>query len=221
MVIKRDGTEVTFDKQKIVSAIKKAFAEVGVDGDKTPEMIADTIETFYKTKDKLDVEEIQDLVEELLMDSEYKSVARAYVRYRYKKEVARNYKDDFLAEIGLKLRADAVENSNANLDEHSFGGRVGAASDVMLKKYALEYCMSEKSRYNHENNLIYIHDLNSYPVGMHNCLSVPLDDLLAKGFNTRQVDVRPAQSINTAMQLTAVIFQLQSLNQFGSKLAAC
>lgn len=50
---------------------------------------------------------------------------------------------------------------------------------------------------------------------MHNCLSVPFDDLLAKGFNTRQTDVRPANSINTAFQLVAVIFQLQSLQQFG------
>ena len=58
-------------------------------------------------------------------------------------------------------------------------------------------------------------DLDSYAAGMHNCLSIPFDDLLAKGFNTRQTDVRPANSINTAMQLVAVIFQLQSLQQFG------
>ena len=50
---------------------------------------------------------------------------------------------------------------------------------------------------------------------MHNCLTIPFDDLLAKGFNTRQADVRPANSVNTAFQLVAVIFQLQSLQQFG------
>ena len=58
-------------------------------------------------------------------------------------------------------------------------------------------------------------DLDSYAVGMHNCLSIPFDDLLANGFNTRQTDVRPANSINTAFQLVAVLFQLQSLQQFG------
>lgn len=58
-------------------------------------------------------------------------------------------------------------------------------------------------------------DLDSYAVGMHNCLSIPFDDLLANGFNTRQADVRPAQSISTAFQLIAVIFQIQSLQQFG------
>lgn len=58
-------------------------------------------------------------------------------------------------------------------------------------------------------------DLDSYASGMHNCLTAPLDDLLANGFKTRQTDVRPASSINTAMQLVAVIFQIQSLQQFG------
>jgi ribonucleoside-triphosphate reductase len=71
------------------------------------------------------------------------------------------------------------------------------------------------ARENHLGNMIYIHDLDAYAVGSHNCLSIPFDDLLAKGFNTRQTDVRPANSINTAFQLVAVIFQLQSLQQFG------
>ena len=57
--------------------------------------------------------------------------------------------------------------------------------------------------------------MDSYAVGMHNCLSVPFDKLLAEGFTTRQTDVRPANSINSAFQLVAVIFQLQSLQQFG------
>ena len=68
---------------------------------------------------------------------------------------------------------------------------------------------------NHLNNEIYIHDLDHYAIGNHNCLSIPFDALLRDGFNTRQTDVRPAQSINTAFQLIAVIFQLQSLQQFG------
>jgi ribonucleoside-triphosphate reductase len=64
------------------------------------------------------------------------------------------------------------------------------------------------ARANHLNNEIYIHDLDHYAVGDHNCLSVPLDELLANGFNTRQTDVRPAGSVNTAFQLVAVLFQL-------------
>ena len=88
-------------------------------------------------------------------------------------------------------------------------------SRVVSKRYALDYCMSKMARENHENNEIYIHDLDNYAVGSHNCLSCPIDKLLANGFKTRQVDIRPAQSINTAYQLVAVLFQIQSLSQFG------
>lgn len=123
--------------------------------------------------------------------------------------------EEFMGKIGEKLEAKNVENQNANMDEHSFGGRVGMAANMMAKEYALNYCMSEKSKNNHLNNEIYIHDLDSYAIGNHNCLSIPFDKLLAKGFKTRQTDVRPAQSVGTAMQLIAVIFQLQSLQQFG------
>lgn len=211
---KRNGSIVPFDKQRIITAINNAFIEV--DGDlvnsNIANDIADKITNFVDSTDNLlSVEDIQDWVEELLMVSDRRDVARAYVRYRYKREIVRDSNDEFFSEIGRKLRAEGVENSNANMDERSFGGRLGAASDVMMRKYALENCVSRMARENHENNEIYIHDLSSYAIGNHNCLSVPFDDLLAKGFNTRQIDVRPAQSVNTAFQLVAVIFQLQSL----------
>lgn len=155
------------------------------------------------------------MVEDFLMRSERKDVAKTYIRYRYKREVARSGRDDFIKAFSEKINGTAIENQNANVDEMSFGGRVGAGSDLQMKKYALDYCVSDMARRNHEDNEIYIHDLSAYAVGMHNCLSIPFDDLLAKGFNTRQTDVRPAGSVNTAFQLVAVIFQLQSLQQFG------
>lgn len=149
------------------------------------------------------------------MRSERRDVARAYIRYRYKKEVARNKKDDFIKAIREKLDGNNVKNQNANVDEHSFGGRIGEASSVVTKQLALDYLLSPMARKNHIDNIIYTHDLDSYYVGSHNCLSIPFDNLLANGFNTRQADVRPAGSINTAFQLIAVIFQIQSLCQFG------
>lgn len=215
---KRDGQQVLFDKDKIIVAINKAFIEVdhALASSETASKIAHEI--FYiaeKHEELLTVEEIQDLVEDRLMESGRKDVARAYIRYRYKKEVARNQTDDFLEAVKEKLNASNVQNQNANVDERSFGGRTGEATSVITRKLALDYLVSPMARANHLNNEIYIHDLDSYYVGSHNCLSVPFDDLLAKGFNTRQTDVRPAGSINTAFQLVAVIFQLQSLQQFG------
>lgn len=113
------------------------------------------------------------------------------------------------------MTAANVQNQNANIDEFSFGGRVGEAASYVMKNYALEHLISKKAVKSHVNNEIYIHDLDSYATGMHNCLTIPFDKLLSEGFNTRQTDVRPAGSISTAFQLVAVIFQLQSLQQFG------
>ena len=211
LITKRDGNCVPFDENKIINAINAAFLEV--DGklyeEDTAKDIAKDIEN--RVEEFVDVEDIQDLVEDYLMRSERKDVARAYVRYRYKKEVARNYQSDFVDAIREKLTAANVQNQNATVDEHSFGGRTGEASSVMTKKYALEYIVSDMARANHENNEIYIHDLDAYAVGSHNCLTLPMDKLLANGFNTRQADIRPANSVGTAFQLVAVLFQLQSL----------
>ena len=149
------------------------------------------------------------------MKTSHKDVAKVYINYRYLRGMARNQYKELMDAVSEKLTAKNVQNQNANVDEHSFGGRIGEAASVVTKNYALNYIVSPMARQNHENNEIYIHDLDSYAVGSHNCLSIPFDDLLKNGFNTRQTDVRPAQSINTAFQLVAVIFQLQSLQQFG------
>lgn len=215
-VIKRNGSLVDFDKQRIIKAIVKAFNQLNKDIDEAincATKIANEIE--QKCVDQTTVEEIQDWVERKLMATSYKDVAKAYINYRQLHKMARDRYQDLMQAVAEKLQAKDVKNQNANVDEHSFGGRIGEASSVVTKRYALEYIVSPMAKANHENNEIYIHDLDSYSVGSHNCLSVPFDDLLANGFNTRQTDVRPAQSVNTAFQLVAVIFQLQSLQQFG------
>lgn len=225
MVIKRNGQKVKFEKSKIREAVKKAWIEVknGINnkGNSICDYVADEIETEYKElKDEMSVEEIQDRVEDLLMDSGEKQVARAYIRYRYKRELVREPNEELYKMIGEKLNPIEPDRQNANVDGESFGGKVGSISDEVLKQYALYNCMSKKSRENHLNNEIYEHDLNSYATGSHNCITIPFDDLLATGFTTRQTDVRPAQSVSTAFQLVAVIFQLQSLMQFGGVAAS-
>ena len=218
-VKKRNGEIVPFDKIRIIQAISKAYKEV-YNNDEIPsyaEKIANMIEEIGNDPELnnfLDVEAIQDIVEDYLTDED-RLVEKAYVRYRYKRGIMRSCSSEFIRSISEKLNASNVANQNANVDEHSFGGRLGEASGVLTKQYALDFLLSPMARMNHLNNEIYIHDLDHYALGDHNCLSIPFDDLLANGFNTRQTDVRPANSINTAFQLVAVIFQLQSLMQFG------
>lgn len=219
-VKKRDGRIVEFNKQKIIDAILAAFKSV--DGEIKDyalikaENIAAYIQNYAFEENKtLEIEEIQDLVEKGLMSLKRKDIAKAYILYREERTKIRNKNTSLMQTIAEKVLASNVQNQNANVDEHSFGGRAGEARDELLKDYALNYIVSDMSKANHLNNEIYIHDLSSYALGCHNCLTIPFDDILAKGFDTRQIDVRPAQSVNTAFQLVAVIFQLQSLQQFG------
>ena len=219
-VIKRDGRKMPFETEKIETAILKAFkaidGEISNYAEIKAENIANYIEGYCEEeKEPLSIEEIQDLVENGLMSTKRKDVAKAYIKYREERTKERNWNTKMMQAAREKLAGLNIENQNANVDEHSFGGRRGEFDSVISKQYALDNCMSKIARENHLNNEIYIHDLDSYAVGMHNCLSMPLDDLLANGFNTRQTDVRPANSINTAFQLVAVLFQLQSLQQFG------
>jgi len=216
IVIKRDGKKVNFDAYKIRKAIVGANSRSNEMSEGEIDRITEiVVNKCLKNSGDLKVEEIQDIVEDTLLKSKFNKTAKTFILYRDKRTRIRQSKSKLLKEVGDKLLGVHIVNQNANVDERSFGGRKGEADSVLTKQYALDYCMSEMARNNHLNNEIYIHDLDSYAVGMHNCLSIPFDKLLAEGFKTRQTDVRPAGSINTAFQLVAVIFQLQSLQQFG------
>ena len=213
-VRKRNGNLQQFNSEKIVVAITSAMKSASYsDTDNIAEKIALEIEKelINNNVKVIEIEDLQDLVEGKLMSSELKDVARKYIRYRYDRERVRQSKSKLMSDISEKLNATNVENQNANLDEKSFSGRMNEANRVVMKDYALYNCMSEMARNNHLNNEIYIHDLDLYAVGMHNCLSIPFDKILKNGFKTRQTDVRSPRSVNTAMQLVAVVMQLQSL----------
>lgn len=218
-IIKRDGRKVQFDKQKIIEAVLRAY--LAVDGEVTHHAeekahnIAEYVEKTLLTKGVLSVEEIQDLVENGLMSGKRKDVARAYISYRNERTRVRERNSQIRKAVKEKMSARNVQNQNANVDEKSFGGRMGEANSEVMRQLALDEYVSPRSRYNHINNRVYIHDLDHWVAGDHNCLTIPFDHLLANGFNTRQTDIRPAGSVDTAFQLVAVIFQLQSLQQFG------
>lgn len=222
IVIKRDGSKSEFDKEKIFTAIsrandsltKKANKITKKEIEEITDEVAKACEDIKSDKNRT-VEAIQDLVEEKLIERQKIKLARSYIAYREERTRIRNRSNTLYKDVFSKAFAKNIENQNANVDEASFGGRKGEAANVMLKRLALDEVISEKHRKNHEENRIYIHDLDSYLLGMSNCLSVPFDKILANGFNTRQTDVRPASSISTAFQLVAVLFQLQSLQQFG------
>ena len=213
-VVKRSGLVENLAKKKIYDSIVKANECVQQEEQLTKRQIQRISDAVFEAcqdfEEPIPIDKIEDMIEKKLMANSAFDVAKKYITYRYEKERVRN--NQHLTE---KITASNVLNQNANVDEFSFTGRIGEAASYIMKEYALSNLISEKSRENHVNNEIYIHDLDHYAIGDHNCLSIPFDKLLAGGFNTRQADVRPASSINTALQLVAVIFQLQSLQQFG------
>lgn len=216
-VIKRDGRIVDFDKEKVKNVVLKAF--VSVDGEETQyaKDKARDIANFVASinREYIDVEEIQDIVRDKLMASNRKDVASAFVICRNDRERIRIYKSSLMQDVASSINIKNKSNQNANVDEESHGGRMGAVGDVITKDYALNKCVSRRTRMNHIKNIVYIHDLSNYAVGNHNCLTIPVDHLLKYGFSTRQTDVRGANSVSTAFQLIVVQCQLQSLEQFG------
>ena len=215
-VIKRDGKFQDFNFAKIEDVVNKAFKSCNLEvPDKFITQLKEEVDKFISDKENIDIEDIQDIIQKFLIKKNKYDVVESFILCREKRRIAREQKSKLVKGMREKLEAKNVQNQNANVDEMSFGGRIGEASRVATKQIALDYYMSNMARENHLNNEIYVHDLDSYVSGMHNCLSIPFDQLLANGFNTRQTDVRPANSINTAFQLVAVIFQLQSLQQFG------
>lgn len=211
-VVKRNGNKEEFNSSKVKNAIRSAFKALDYD---VEESVLDNITKDVEIWDNINVEDIQDEIIEVLRDYDFDAVAEEYLAYRREHDAIRKSQEEHDNAVKQILNATNVQNQNANVDEHSFGGREGEVQRMDMKEYALKNCMSKMARKNHERNEIYIHDLDKYASRMHNCLTEPIDDLLDKGFKTRQCNVRQAGSISTAFQLLAVTFQLQSLQQFG------
>ncbi|MEG1254904.1 anaerobic ribonucleoside-triphosphate reductase [Clostridium sp.] len=218
-IIKRDSRVKDFDMERIHIAIKKAYEEVHGDDVKFEEDYM-SLESMIKTnivslnKVQIFIEEIQDVVINALNQKDIK-VARAYGDYREKRRIARDTNGDTYKKLDKVLQCSDVMNSNANVDEHSFGGRKFESANVILKRYTLDKMIKPEIAKAHIENRLYVHDLDSYATGMHNCSFPDIKKLLNNGFITRNGDVRGANGLSTAFQLVAVIFQIQSQEQFG------
>ena len=135
-VLKRDKTVEEFKIAKIEKAIGAAFESCGM---KPKSDVLDCVRSTYDEAEDsvIDVEDIQDNVERCLMAS-YPDVAKAYIIYRYQHKLIRENQSKLVKQIKKKLTAEDVQNQNANVDEFSFGGRMGEASRVVTKQNALD-----------------------------------------------------------------------------------
>ena len=213
---KRDGSIVDFNKDKITNAILKAMKSVDmVDEKEASNVTTQVVKEVNKANKSIPgVEDIQDIVEEKLM-KKLPKVAKEYITYRNQRNIIRNRKSATMINIKKILNCSNVQNSNANIDEYSFGGRKNESANLIQKEIALNDLIDPEITEAYNEGRLYIHDLSEYTIGEHNCLFADIPRLLANGFEARNGDVRPASCFSTACQLLAVIFQIQSQCQFG------
>ena len=218
-VIKRNGKKVKFDKEKIINAIEKAFLEVdGEVVDKSYQK-AKEIAEYIESQDKsLSVEEIQDIVEDKLMASNRKDVARAYVRYRYKKEVLRkeNTTDKSVFEL-LSGTSEYWNNENANKNARSVTTQrdylAGITSTDITRRFLLDKDIVEA----HDAGIIHFHDADYFAQNvLHNCELINLNDMLQNGTVVNGVMIeKPHRLITAATIATQIILAVTSSSYGG------
>ena len=218
-VIKRNGKKVKFDEDKIINAIQKAFLEVDGEVTNVAHQKAKDIASYIKGLEKtLSVEEIQDIVEDKLMASARKDVARAYVRYRYKKEVLRkeNTTDKSVFEL-LGGTSDYWNNENANKNAKSVTTQrdylAGITSTDITRRFLLDKDIVEA----HDNGIIHFHDADYFAQNvLHNCELVNLDDMLQNGTVVNGVMIeKPHRLITAATIATQIILAVTSSSYGG------
>ena len=212
-IIKRDGRKVEFNETKIINAVIAAMEEC--DGTVDASLARNIADAIHDVETICTVEQIQDMVESMLMDSSRQDVAKAYILYRAERTKQRDLRNQVIQQVYAKTSGSNIENSNANVDEATFGGRKNEAASALQKSIALDHVMSQDIAQAHKDGLIYQHDLDHYNVGAHNCLFIDFKKIFENGFSTRNGDVRSPGSFSTACQLVAVAFQIQSQCQYG------
>ena len=218
---KRNGSIVPFDKEHIITAINKAFIEV--DGqlyeDDTAKDIADEINYRVKISDSIvSVEDIQDWVEQELMGSDRKDVAKAYVRYRYKREIMRDTEkmyDGVLELVDFNNQELKDENSNKNAVVASTQ-RDYMAGEVS-KDLALRYFLPQVVVDAHNNGEIHFHDMDYFAQHIHNCCLVNLEDMLQNGTVINKTLIEKPHSFATACTIATQIMAVVASGQYGGQ----
>lgn len=215
-VVKRDGRIVGFNDQKIAAAIRKAMLSTDEGEDEAlVGQITDRI--AYRGNSQMTVEEIQDMVENELMKSSRKDVAKSYIKYRNARSVARKAKtrDIFLEIINIKNNDVTRENANMNADTPA--GMMMKFSSETTKPFVDDYLLSDEVRDAVKNNYIHIHDKDYYPTKSLTCVQHPLDKILKNGFQAGHGESRPAKRIETASILGCISMETAQNEMHGGQ----
>jgi ribonucleoside-triphosphate reductase len=221
-VIKRDGREVEFDKEKIIEAISCANQEIIKSkqiGPRKIKQLAAIVEEKCSTyKRAIKVEDINDLIEDELIYRNYNDLVRAFIKYRHNKELVRksNTTDDsILSLINLSNEELKQENSNKNpvVNSTQRDYMAGEVSKDLTRRLLLPKDIVKA----HDEGTIHFHDMDYFAQKMYNCCLVGLDDMLQNGTVISGTLIEKPHSFSTACNVaTQVVAQVAS-NQYGGQ----
>ena len=215
-VLKRDGRRVDFNNQKIVAAILKAMDVTSAGEDIVlAAQIAQDISQL--DKEEMTVEEIQDVVENHLMNSPRQEVAKEYIRYRNKRNIARKAKTNEIFETIIDAQSNDITRENANMNADTPAGMMMKFASEATKSYVDECLLSDPVREAVANNYIHIHDKDYYPTKSLTCIQHPLDKILMNGLKAGHGESRPAKRIETASVLACISMETVQNEMHGGQ----
>ena len=214
-VVKRDGREVRFNSEKIANAIKKAAKEIEYNFKESQvlEIVHKVINYIEMTgKEKVSVEEVQNLVEKALKDSGHERIQKVYSTYRIERTRVREIKSDLMKAIN-KIGVE-TDRDNANVG-NNFSSKLLRIASESNKWHNLSNMPKHLAKA-HENGELYFHDLDSYNLTI-NCLHIPTKEILERGFNTGYGTISPPKRIETAAELSCILLQSSQNDMFGGQ----
>lgn len=218
-VIKRDGRQVPFDQILISQAVLAAMKEVGEIDPAFAQKVAEKISKCRK--EEIHVEEIQNMVEESLMASKYKKVARAYICYRNERNKARNRESDQTILSIIAAEKNDITRENANMNADTPAGMVMKIASERSKELVDTYLLSEETLQAIDANILHIHDKDYFPTRSLTCLQHPVNKILKGGFQAGHGESRPAKRIETASILSCISMEsVQNVMHGGQAIPA-
>src|SRR5574344_1900445 len=220
-VIKRNGSEVDFDINKIITAISKAN-DANVAHELSDSQIREAAEYIQYKCDKLNraasVEEIQDMVENQIMANGAFEVAKEYVRYRYQRSLVRraNTTDDRILSL-IECNNEEVKQENANKDPSVNSVQRDYMAGEVSRDLTMRLLLPEEIVQAHREGILHFHDSDYYAQHMHNCDLVNLEDMLQNGTVISGTLIEKPHSFSTACNIATQIVAQVASNQYGGQ----
>ncbi|GAM57198.1 ribonucleotide reductase of class III [Vibrio ishigakensis] len=218
VVLKRDGSLAPFTRDRIVAAVESAATQIDLEASEYAQNVAASVESQLEGCKEVDIQQIQTLVENELMQGEFKGLARSYIEYRHDRDIAREKKSALNQEIqGLIEQSNAdLLNENANKDGKVIPTQRDLLAGIVAKHYAKTHILPRDIVQAHEQGDIHYHDLDYAPFfPMFNCMLIDLKGMLTHGFKMGNAEIDTPKSISTATAVTAQIIAQVASHIYG------